>query len=263
MGLWMFPPSQSAVVYMIGVAFPPGYDRTSSAMATWSLMLTMAIDPARRAAWEAAAKALTERARAAGESGAECRVSESGSADAVSAEGTARMLRGLHALPSGVLAVVPTMPELIQTSNNLSTIESAPGEELEIVAGCMTRSSNMAETEATASSLVALGELSGAAVVVGNAYPGWQPRPASDLLDTSRAVYEELFGSTPLVTAIHAGLECGIIGKQVGSAADPLDMISIGPRIEGAHSPDERVYPASVEKSYRFLAAILDRLSAS
>ena len=74
-------------------------------------------------------------------------------------------------------------------------------------------------------------------------------------------MYQELFGDDALVTAIHAGLECGIIGEQVGRDDSPLDMISVGPRIEGAHSPDERVYPASVEKSYRLLAALLDRLS--
>jgi dipeptidase D len=107
--------------------------------------------------------------------------------------------------------------------------------------------------------LAALGELAGAAVEAGNGYPGWQPNVDSPLLATCRRIYEQLFGQSPNVAAIHAGLECGIIGERMGAPA--MDMISFGPHIEGAHSPDERVYVASVQKTWKYLTAVLAELA--
>ena len=79
----------------------------------------------------------------------------------------------------------------------------------------------------------------------------------SPLLATCRDIYARLFGEPPKVMAVHGGLECGIIGQRIGG----MDMISFGPRIEGAHSPEERVYVASVQKSWRFLTAVLAELA--
>ncbi len=173
---------------------------------------------------------------------------------------TQQLLTTLAALPHGVLAVVPDIPGLVQTSNSTSTIESAAADgKLRIVVGCLSRSSSLPELRATARQLAAIGKLAAATVESGNEYPGWQPNPHSPLLATCRQIYETLFHAKPTVAAIHAGLECGILGERVGTGA--LDMVSFGPHIRGAHSPDERVYVASVQKTWTFLKAVLAELA--
>jgi dipeptidase D len=173
---------------------------------------------------------------------------------------TQRLLTALTALPHGVLAVVPAIAGLVQTSNSTSTVESIAADgRLRVVVGCLSRSSSTAELDATTRQLHAIARLAGAAVESGNGYPGWQPDVNSPLLATCRRVYEQLFGEVPKVTAIHAGLECGIIGERMGG----MDMVSFGPYIVGPHSPDEHVYVASVEKMWRYLKAVLAELSKS
>ena len=105
--------------------------------------------------------------------------------------------------------------------------------------------------------IAAVGRLAGARIETANEYPGWEPDLDSPLLGTCRRVYQDLFGEVPEVTAIHAGLECGIIGKRVGE----MDTISFGPRITGAHSPDEQVYVASVQKTWKYLTTVLAELA--
>jgi len=180
---------------------------------------------------------------------------------AVESADTQRLLDSLVALPHGVLGVVPQMPGLVLASNNVATVagrREKPDGPLAVEVGCLSRSSSLAHLQRVVRQIAAVGRLAGARVESGNAYPGWQPNVDSPLLALCRKVYEEQFGSVPRVTAIHAGLECGIIGDRVGGG---LDMVSIGPRIRGAHSPDERVYVASVQKSWRFLTAILAALA--
>ncbi len=173
---------------------------------------------------------------------------------------TRRLLTALTALPHGVLAVVPEIAGLVQTSNSVSTIETnLDGGTLRVTVGCLSRSSSLDELAATTRQLAAIGRLAGAAVESGNQYPGWQPNINSPLLATCRRVYEQLFGESPKVAAIHAGLECGIIGERIGPGQ--MDMISFGPHIVGAHSPDERVYVGSVEKSWKYLKAVLAELA--
>ena len=173
---------------------------------------------------------------------------------------TQQLLTTLAALPHGVLAVVPDIPGLVQTSNSTSTIEgSAAGGTLRVVVGCLSRSSSLPELRATARQLAAIGKLAGATVESGNEYPGWQPNANSPLLAICRRVYEQLLQASPTVAAIHAGLECGILGERVGAGA--MDMVSFGPHIRGAHSPDERVYVASVQKTWTFLKAVLAELA--
>ena len=121
------------------------------------------------------------------------------------------------------------------------------------------RSSSRPQLHATARQIAAIAQLAGAAVESGNEYPGWAPNVDSPTLAICRRVYEKLFGDEPRVTAIHAGLECGLIGERMGAGA--MDMVSIGPRIEGAHSPDERVYVASVGKCWKYLTAVLAELA--
>lgn len=179
---------------------------------------------------------------------------------AATAKDTQRLLTALTALPHGVLAVVPEMPGLVQTSNSTSTVETAVVDgKLSVTVGCLSRSSSAAEIQATARQLAAIGELAGARVDSGNQYPGWQPNVSSPLLAICRRVYEQLFDQAPNVTAIHAGVECGIIGERMGDGQ--MDMVSLGPHIEGAHSPDERVYINSVQKSWKYLTALLAELA--
>jgi len=180
---------------------------------------------------------------------------------ALSPTDTQRVLRALTALPHGVMEMHAELPGLVQTSNNVATIVQQPHPQQPdhwlLTVGCLARSSSEARLAAAREQLAAVAALSGGAAEFGHTYPGWQPDTRSPLLNTCQRIYRELFGTDARVTAIHAGLECGVIGRQVGG----LDMASLGPNIKGAHSPDERVYIDSVRKSYRFLTAILADLA--
>ena len=212
---------------------------------------------------EKAAQVQREAVKAAGEKQCQIRVEavapKQVPAVASSAD-TQKLLQGLAAIPSGVLAVHPEVPGLVQTSNNLSVItcevDAAKGT-LQLTVQALARSSTDAPLKAAVRQICAIGRLAGAEVETGNEYPGWQPNVNSAMLARAKQVYEELFGAEPNVTAIHAGLECGIIGERLGK----MDMVSFGPRIEGAHSPDERVYVASVQKAWKFVVAFLARLA--
>lgn len=178
---------------------------------------------------------------------------------AISADETHRLLLALCALPHGVIGMHPKVAGLVQTSNNVATISSAREGDgaLKIEVGLLSRSSLQSLLHGVAAQLAAVGKLTGAEIQQGGEYPGWEPNVDSPLLATCRSVYERLFGHSPRVLAIHAGLECGIIGERVGK----MDTVSIGPTIKGAHSPDERVYVESVQKSWKFLVAILAELA--
>ena len=192
------------------------------------------------------------------ESGVQISVETGKMERAAAAKATAESMEAAATLQSGVLGMHPKVPNLVQTSNNVSTVESKEsGGSLEIVVGCLSRSSSGSRLEETKAQLSAIGTLAGAAVETGNQYPGWEPDVDSATLATCKSVYERLFGEAPEVLAIHAGLECGIIGKRVGK----MDMVSFGPHITGAHSPDEVVYVDSVAKSWKFLQAVLAELA--
>ncbi len=177
---------------------------------------------------------------------------------AASAEQSAALLAAIAALPSGVLGMHPKVPELVQTSNNVSTVETKPaGGTIDVVIGCLSRSSSNSRLDETKRQLAAIGILAGATIEIGNEYPGWEPDLDSPTLAKCKGVYERLFGHPPKVLAIHAGLECGIIGQRVGK----MDMVSFGPHITGAHSPDELVYVNSVAKSWKYLQSVLAELA--
>jgi dipeptidase D len=198
--------------------------------------------------------------RASHDTKCEISVNEATADRAASADATRRLSAGLVAAPSGVLAVVPDIPGLTQTSNNVSTITSDVDDgRLHVVVGCLARSSSEDDKLTPVHRLRAIGELAGAEVETGNEYPGWAPNVDSPLLAVCRRVYEAQFGAAPRVAAIHAGLECGIIGERIGE----IDMVSFGPRIDGAHSPAERVWVDSVEKSYGYLKSVLKALTES
>jgi len=167
---------------------------------------------------------------------------------------TATVLSALAALPSGVIGMHPKAPSLVETSNNVSTFAmSLRDSQVLIELGMLPRSSSASRMRETLDQLAAVGELAGARVTFDNSYPGWSPNPDSPTLGVCRSVHQKLFGNEPRIAGIHAGLECGIIGERVGE----MDMVSLGPTIRGAHSPDERVYVASVERTWRYIVALL------
>jgi len=190
---------------------------------------------------------------------ADCRISlEPASATPMlSTQDTRRILTALLALPHGVLAVVPEIPGLVQSSNGTTTITSTEnGPNLRIDIGCLSRSSSESDMRNMLRKIAAAGELAGASIERANEYPGWAPNVNSPALKTCRQVYEQVFGHAPKVLSIHAGLECGIIGGRV----EGMDMISFGPNIRGAHSPDEQVEVESVARMYRYLLAVLEKM---
>jgi dipeptidase D len=162
----------------------------------------------------------------------------------------------LNSLPHGVLAMSHDIPDLVETSTNLAVVTEADGV-LEVQN--TSRSSVASALTAAGLYLKAVAELAGARVVTSDGYPGWKPDLASPLLAIVKAVHERVLGEEPKVEAVHAGLECGLIGEKVPG----MDMISLGPQIEGAHSPDERVKIPSVGEFWRFFTALLDELSAA
>jgi dipeptidase D len=186
------------------------------------------------------------------------KVAASEAAAVIAPSDTQRFLTTINALPHGVLAVVPEIAGLIQTSNSTSTVECRKADgKLHLTVGCLARSSSMPQLDAAVKQIMAIGTLGGAAVESGNGYPGWQPDVKSPLLATCRGLYEQMFGKPPIVAAIHAGLECGIINERMGQ----MDMISFGPHIVSPHSPDEHVYVASVQKIWEYLKAVLAELA--
>ena len=177
---------------------------------------------------------------------------------ALSAADTLRLISALAALPHGVLGMSPDVPGLVQTSNNVATITSrADSAGLVVEVGTLSRSSSTSWLHVTCEQIAAVGRLSGATVENANEYPGWEPNVDSPVLATCRRIYGDMFGESAHVAAIHAGLECGIIGERVGG----MDMVSFGPTITGAHSPDELIYVDSVGKSWKYLQAVLAELA--
>lgn len=161
-----------------------------------------------------------------------------------------KLVNVLLGLPHGVIAMSPDIPGLVETSTNLATLNT---NNETITIGTSQRSSVESAKKYIAESVAAVFELSGAEVSQGDGYPGWKPNLNSDVLKVSSKLFENLFNKKPEVKAIHAGLECGILGNKYPG----LDMISFGPTIEGAHSPDERVNIPAVERFYKLLSAIL------
>ncbi|MDR1671174.1 MAG: aminoacyl-histidine dipeptidase [Alistipes sp.] len=154
-------------------------------------------------------------------------------------------------VPDGVVKMSTSMPGLVQTSTNFARIVS-DGKVVKMLA--LMRSSLRSEKESVGERMVALCELVGAKCELTGSYDGWNPNMSSPILKTMSAGYERLFGEKPEITAVHAGLECGIIG----GVYPAMDMISCGPTIRFPHSPDEEVNIASVERFWKFLVDALE-----
>ncbi|NLA49026.1 MAG: aminoacyl-histidine dipeptidase [Bacteroidales bacterium] len=164
-----------------------------------------------------------------------------------------RIIRAVFACPNGVQRMSQAVKDLVETSNNMAIVKCAGGN-FEVHNLC--RSSVDTSKEATAWRIAAVFQLINAKISMSGGYPGWKPNMNSSILLTMTDIYTSMFGEKPEVRAIHAGLECAIIGGTYPN----LDMISFGPTIRHPHSPDEQVNIPSVKKFYDFLCKTLEEV---
>ena len=163
------------------------------------------------------------------------------------------LIHAITACPHGVYRVIPEMPDVVETSNNLAMLKT---EDNCVTVYCLTRSSVESRKEELQEIIHSVFALAGAEVEFSGSYPGWKPNLKSHILEVMKQTYQENYGVEPRVIIIHAGLECGIIGRNYPG----MDMISFGPTIKYPHSPDERVNIATVAKFYDYLLATLKAL---
>jgi len=163
------------------------------------------------------------------------------------------ILRSIYAAHNGVYRMSADMEDLVETSNNIARVIVKEGE---ISIGCLTRSSVETSKFDLANALRSAFELSGCEVNLAGSYPGWTPNVKSEILDLLVNIYEKQNNEKPKVVACHAGLECGILGTNYPD----MDMISFGPTIQGAHSPDERASIVSSQKFWKFVLEILENI---
>ena len=164
-----------------------------------------------------------------------------------------RIVGFIHAAPHGVLGWSPDIPGLVQTSTNLAIVETT-GDEISF-ATSQRSSVDSAKKDAGRQMATAM-SLASLTVKQGDGYPGWKPNVSSPILGVAKGVHAELFGREPEIKAIHAGLECGIIGEKFPG----MDTISFGPTIRNAHSPDECVSIPSVQNFWTYLTAFLPKM---
>jgi dipeptidase D len=163
------------------------------------------------------------------------------------------LLNAIYAAHNGVFRMSPDIADLVEASNNVAKVEIKEGSAKIL---CLTRSSVESSKMDVAYSLKSCFELGGFEVTFSGSYPGWTPNVNSPILKVMTELYEKMYDSKPHVVACHAGLECGILGQNYPG----MDMISYGPTIKGAHSPDERVNIASVQKFWNFTLEILKNI---
>ena len=160
----------------------------------------------------------------------------------------------LIALPHGVIAMHPEIAGLTETSTNLAIVKTG---KKDFTVLCSSRSSVASALDATREVITSVCALAGARAELADGYPGWMPNLDSLLLKKLKALYVKTFGKEAEIVAVHAGLECGIIGEKFPG----MDMISFGPTMKNPHSPEEHVHIGSVEKFWTFLTAAIDGLS--
>lgn len=172
----------------------------------------------------------------------------------MSDEDFVKITNTIYALHNGVFRMSPDIEGLVETSSSLARIIVKDGK---FVTQSLQRSSVESTKNDVANTIRASFENMGVTVNQGGDYPGWQPNPNSKVLNIMKDLYKTMFNEEPQVKACHAGLECGILGKHLPD----VDMISFGPNIRGAHSPDEKVQISSVQKFWGFLLAVLTKLN--
>jgi dipeptidase D len=164
-----------------------------------------------------------------------------------------KITKTIAALPHGVIKMSADIPGLVETSTNVAVIKTIRNT---IKIATSQRSSVASEIDEIAQNVSFIFELGGAEVEHTDGYPGWKPDMNSSILSIAKSSYRALYDKDPEVKAIHAGLECGIIGERIPG----MDMVSFGPTLEGVHSPDEKIYIDTVERFWSFLLEILKRV---
>ena len=163
------------------------------------------------------------------------------------------LLKSIYSIHNGVFRMSPDIDDLVETSNNLARVLVQNGS---IKIACLTRSSVASGKQDLVNTIQSVLELANFKVELSGAYPGWKPNPNSEILQVLKTTYHDLFSEEPRVLACHAGLECGILGQHYPE----MDMISFGPTIKGAHSPDERASISSTQKYWKFVIEILKNI---
>ncbi len=163
------------------------------------------------------------------------------------------LLNSLYACPHGVIAMTADMPGLVETSTNLASVKTLDDE---IIVQTSQRSSVESSKDDVAAMVASVFKMAGAKVTHGEGYPGWKPDVNSPLLQVVKNTYIRLFKNEPKVLAIHAGLECGVIGEKYPG----MDMISFGPTLRGVHSPDEKINIESVKMFWELLVEVLKEI---
>ena len=165
------------------------------------------------------------------------------------------LIRAIYTAHNGVYRMSADIEDLVETSNNIARVIVKDGK---VKVGCLTRSSVESSKLDLANALRSAFELIGCEVTLSGSYPGWTPNVNSPILEVLKEIYEKQNGEKPNVVACHAGLECGILGTNYPD----MDMISFGPTIKGAHSPDERASIKSAQKYWKFVLEILQNIPA-
>ncbi len=165
-----------------------------------------------------------------------------------------RLLGSIYACPHGVLEMSTRMEGMVETSTNLASVKFVEGNRISVTTS--QRSELESRKYYAAESVAAVFSLAGATVVHSDGYPGWTPNPDSEVVRITVESYKRLFGNEPIVRSIHAGLECGLFLEKYPH----LDMVSFGPTIKGAHSPDERLDIETTEKFWKHLVDVLEHL---
>ena len=164
------------------------------------------------------------------------------------------ILNALYACPHGVIAMTAEMPDLVETSTNLATIKMVEGNLIKV--GTSQRSSVVSAKQDIVDMVASVFLLANARIQHGEGYPGWQPNLKSEILKVIKNSYLNLYKKEPRVMAIHAGLECGLIGEKYPE----MDMISFGPTLRGVHSPDEKLNIESVRKFWDLIVEVLKNI---
>jgi dipeptidase D len=172
---------------------------------------------------------------------------------AVSIENSKKIIFAINAAHNGVFRMSPDVEGLVEASNNVARVELKNGE-IKILN--LTRSSVESTKWEVANQLESAFESNGLTTEFGGSYPGWKPKPEAEIIKVMTELYQNNFGEKPLVVACHAGLECGIIGANYPK----MEMVSFGPTIKGAHSPDERASISSVQKFWTYTREILKNI---
>jgi dipeptidase D len=169
---------------------------------------------------------------------------------ALSVEDSKKIILVLKSLHNGVYRMSPDVQDLVESSNNVARVELKEGG-LKILN--LSRSSVDSSKDSVAEQLKSVSELAGMNIEFSGSYPGWKPKPGSEIVQVLEKIYTEKFAEKPHVVACHAGLECGIIGANYPE----MEMVSYGPTIRGAHSPDEKANISSTQKFWSFTKDIL------